>query len=78
MTDDKTKCPHGARLEDWVLWRPEGGYSECVKCGQRFVPSDVLEEARQWVELAQALPGNPEFWEAIRATLARIDQVLGK
>jgi hypothetical protein len=101
MTPDKPKCEHGNRTGDcWKCEgckhhsdNGKHGYLEmidgaptCLQCGLRFVPSDVLEEARglvseilEWDRLAEYGENLPmRLVEGMRATLARIDGVLGK
>jgi hypothetical protein len=57
------------------------GY-ECAECRVRFVPADVLEEARVAMQWAlRALDKNPEHQataSALEGALRRIDEVLGK
>ena len=83
MTPNK-RCAHYSELVpgESVLMPDEdsgGAFAVCIICKARFVPADVLEEARKHVEnaylddKAMGYTGQP-----IRDLLARIDAVLGK
>lgn len=77
MTPDKP-CDHGKddAHDCWIGSDAEGANFICHVCGLRFVPSDVLEEARRVLQSEVDLSDNylPHFSEL----LARIDAVLGK
>jgi hypothetical protein len=83
MTPDK-KCEHRDKEGDMDLGWTDAGEVSCLTCGQRFVPSDVLEEARAVIVDLHARLGHfppreeeEQAREGARATLRRIDEVLG-
>ncbi len=86
------KCPTGHYgTPGCAPLDPEGDCVVCDDCGARWVPSDVLEEARRACLAIKALEGvELEFpegtgWQQMRdaatyahRALARIDAVLGE
>lgn len=85
MTSNKCAELGHSNIEMWWNDTTDAPEWACETCGQRLVPSDVLEECRQ--ALQSALPilrghnwanrGNNPATQA-RDVLARIDAVLGK
>lgn len=83
MTPDE--CEHRVAGKSATFVQPDG-IVRCEVCGLRFVPSDVLEEARRALEHCRHRPHEhnplPDFTitrcDVIDGALARIDAVLGK